>query len=274
MKSTITIISFLLLLISITSAQENWQQFKNEKIEYYSSLDQLGVDNFSCLVTSNDYIRFIKQTADSTFYYPLKIVWIKEGKLYYIMQPFPPNSSDSTQQQLINKIEELKKVFKGILSDWQQFSFVTPFKDIPDSARIRFGVDTVSLSFSFSEGKKTISMKKTFTIAGELARVIWASRDMRITTYPYYNEIENKWVCQGWKSQFYHTGEITSGLLVTLDLEKIKKVWLPNKFEIVAQSKNSPDQKSVIQLFLKNYVLNEKFEIVSTPSDQPNQQPK
>ena len=274
MRTATRVILLFLLITNIILAQENWQQFKAEKAKYYSTLEQVGVENFSCLISSNDYIRFINKIADSTFFYPLKIVWMKEGKVYYIMQPYPPDLSDSIQQQFLNKIEGLKKVFKGILSDWQQFSFFIPYKDIPDSAMVNFNSDTVGTSFRVSEKGTTISLKKTFTIAGELARVVWSSGDLRIATYPYYNEIEGKWVCQRWKSQFYQNGRITSGLMVSLDLEKVEKAWFPNKFEIIAQSQNNPAQKSVIQLFLKDYILNDKFEIVSTPSEQTNQQAK
>ena len=259
-------LSILILFVNIGICQQSWQQFKDDKINYYASLEQSDVKNFSCLISSSEYIRFIKDIADSTFYYPLKVVWMIEGKVYYIMQTFPPALTDSTQQQLINKVEDLKKVFKGTLSDWQQFALITPFKDIPENAIANFKQDTVGLSFTVSENNQTISLKKTFTAAGELARVVWASSDLRIATYPYYNEVENKWVCQGWKSQFYRKGEVSSGLVVGLDLNKIENVWLPNRIEIVAQSKKYPDQKSIMQLFLKNYVFNENFEVVKNPS--------
>lgn len=270
MKTIIKATSLILLFINILFPQENWQDFKNDKIKYYATLEESGVENFSCLISSSEYIHFIKEIADSTYYYPLKIIWLKEGKIYYVMRDFPPNLADSTQKDLITKIEELKNLFKGTLPDWQQFSFFSPYKDIPDGAVVNFGKDTVSVSFRISEGEKSILLKKTFTKAGELARVIWSSGDAKISTYPYFNEIENKWICQGWKNQFYRNGEVNSGLLVSLDLNKIENVWLPNQFEIVAQTKNNPGQKSVILLFLKNYIFNEKFEIVSNPSEKPD----
>lgn len=264
-------LSILIIFASIGISQQNWQQFKDDKIRYYSTLEQSNVENFSCLISSSEYVRFIKDLADSTFYYPLKVVWTKEGKVYYIMQEFPTALTDSTkQQQLINKVEDLKKVFKGTLSDWQQFALITPFKDIPENATVNFEQDTVGISFTVSENSQIISLKKTFTAAGELARVVWASSDLKIATYPNYNEIENKWVCQGWKSQFYRDGEVSSGLVVGLELNRIENVWLPSRIEIVAQSKENPGQRSVMQLFLKNYVLNEKFEIVPKPSETSN----
>ncbi len=266
---TLKTLSVLILLFSIGLSQDDWKQFKNEKRTYYSSLEGSDVENFSFLISSSEYIRLMQDEADSTYFYPLKIIWTKKGKVYYVMQPVSPNMTDSTRQQLITKVEELKQIFKGALSDWQQFSLFTPFHDIPENVSVSFGKDTVGISFEITEGNKVIGIRKMFSRGGQLVRVIWHGTGLRIATYPYYKEIENKWVCQGWQSQFYENGEVISGMAVVLKLKKLENFWLPTRINIIAQSKARPDQRSVVQLFLKNYVFNEEFEIVSQPSKTP-----
>ena len=278
---TLTTVYFLLIVSSLGFPQENWKQFKEDKRGYYSTLEGAGVENFSCLVSSNDYIFFIKDKADSTYYFPLKVIWLNDGRTYTILQPFPPAIPDSLKGQLINQVEQLKKIFKGTLSDWQQLALFTPFKDIPESSTVGFGKDTVGVSFSFMEDSTRITVNKTFTRGGQLVRVRWITRDLEIRTYPYYRELENKWVCGGWKSQFYQNGEVTSGFEIALELGRLDKVLLPRRFEIIAQSQSNRTQKSAMQLYLKDYVLNQKFEVIKEPSktseatgdEQTSQQP-
>jgi len=263
---TLTSIYFLLIFFSVGLSQQSWEQFRNEKKGYYSTLEGSSVENFSCLVSSSDYILFINDKADSAYYFPLKVIWLKDGRTYSILQPFPPAMTDSMQARLINKVEQLKKILKGTLSDWQQLSLFTPFYDIPKNATVAFGEDTVGVSYPFTEDNKAISLNKTFTRGGQLARVRWTTSNLEIVTYPYYRALENKWVCRGWESQFYHNGEITSGLAVELELKRVDDAWLPARFQIAAQSQNNPTQKSVMLLYLKDYILNQKIEIISEPS--------
>jgi hypothetical protein len=265
MKS-LTVIFILLVVFSRGVSQENWNDFKEEKRGYYSSLESSGVENFSCLVSSSDYFFFISDKADSTYYFPLRVIWLKDGRTYTILQPLPPAMPDSLKGQLITQVEQLKKIFKGTLSDWQQLALFNPFEDIPESTIVSFGKDTLGISFSFTEDNENITVKKTFTRGGRLGRVRWITSDLEIRTYPYYREIESKWVCGGWKSQFYQNGEVTSGFEVALDLRRLDKVLLPIRFEIIAQSKSNRTQKSAMQLYLKDYVLNQKFEIINEPS--------
>lgn len=262
----LTTILILLVVFSRGVSQENWNDFKEEKRGYYSSLESSGVENFSCLVSSSDYIFFISDKADSTYYFPLKVIWLRNGRTYTILQPLPPAMPDSLKGQLINQVEQLKKIFKGTLSDWQQLALFNPFEDIPESTTVSFGKDTLGISFSFIEDNENITVSKTFTRGGQLARVRWITSDLEIRTYPYYREINNKWVCGGWKSQFYQNSDVTSGFEVALDLRRVDNVLLPIRFEIIAQSQSNRTQKSAMQLYLRDYVLNQKFEVINEPS--------
>lgn len=273
-------LAFLLIILGMgfsqvnAPAQGNWEEFKAEKKSYYATLEGSSIKNFSCLVSSSEYIRFISRIADSSYYYPLKLIWVKEGKAYYILQPFPPILSDSIHHQIILRIEELKSLLKGTLADWQQFALSTPFSEISADSRISFGKDTVSVSYNVAEDIKPTRVKKVFTRGGELGLVLWSSGDLTIATYPYYKEIENKWVCKGWRTQFYKNDEVTSGLAVSLELAKIENVWLPTRFDVIAQAKETASQRSIVQLFLKDYLFNQNFEIVSSPSDTSKAQQK
>lgn len=260
---------WLLLILSIGLSQDNWEEFKREKSEYYYSLAGAEVQNFSCLITSSEYIRYVHDKVDSAYYFPLKIIWTREGKVYYVMQPFPPGISDASREELVGRIEELKKIFKGVLPDWQQFSLFSPFSDIPQNASVRFGLDTVGVTFKISEGDEHYIAKKLFSRGGQLARVEWRGEGLRIATYPYYKEMENVWLCQGWQSQFYRDGEVSSGMAVILKLERTENLWLPREFDIIAQTSDRPEQRSVVRVYLKDYTLNENLEIIPSPGELP-----
>lgn len=262
----LTNIYILLIFVSTGMSQQSWEEFKEESKGHYSTVEGSGVENFSCLVSSSDYIFFLSNKADSAYYFPLKIIWLKDGRIYTILQPFPPTVTDSMKAVLISKVEQLKKIITGTLSDWQQLALHTPFSDIPEGATASFGQDTVGVSYSLTEEGKPITLKKTFTRGGRLARVRWITSDLEIRTYPYYRELETKWVCRGWKSQFHQNGEITSGFEVELELKRSDKILLPVRFQIIAQSREKSSQKSAMQLYLKDYILNQKIEIIGEPS--------
>jgi hypothetical protein len=258
----------MVVCISSLSGQEtatDWDDFVTQHEMYYANVNRTDILNFSCLISSNSYIDFIKLKADSTYYYPLKIVWTREGKVFYIMLPFPEGSNDELQKAIPEKVKNLKKLFTGTLLDWQQLCLYSPFKDIPKNARIKFRGDTIGVSYKIYHEDKIVKLKKTFTKVGLLLRVIWESGNMKIITYPSYDNVLDKWLCFGWDSQIYNNGEIVSGMTVGLELVNLSGFWLPTRFDILVQTTSDSNQKSLSSLYFKNHILNENFELIEPP---------
>ncbi|MFQ5583825.1 MAG: hypothetical protein ACE5GL_05265 [Calditrichia bacterium] len=272
-KMNLKILAITILLAGSLFSQENFLDFRVAKEGYYHYISQPDVKNFSCLISSSIYINFIKDKADSNYYYPLKIVWTRQGDVYYIMQPFPDNLPENQLQAVVAEVKKLKQVFTGVLLDWEQFCLFSPFKNIPDSADVKFNEDTVGVTFTTVKDERAVRIKKIFGLGGKLLQVIWQSGDLRIVTTPAYDEVNNKWLCYGWDGQVYYRGEIASALSVGLELVNLENLWLPTRFDILAQSSKEPDQKKLSSIYFKNYIINEDFEIVPPPPDAPKGQP-
>jgi len=255
------------LLFNIGFPQEDFFEFRLQKEGYYHYVDQKKIKNFSCLISSSIYINFIKDKTDSSYYYPLKVVWTAEGSVYYIMQPFPDSLDKNLQEKVVKHVKMLKQVFTGVLLDWQRFSLFSPFLNIPEDAEANFGLDTVSVNYSIVKDGQAVKMKKVFGLGGKLLQVIWRSGDMKIITNPSYGEANNKWLCYGWDNQIYNRALVTSAMTVGLELVLLEDTWLPIRFDILAQKQAEPDQKTLFSIYFKNFIINEEFEIVSPPSE-------
>lgn len=264
----VKLIFIFTIFIGSLAGQEkalDWDDFITEHEIYYANVNRTDITNFSCLISSSSYVDFIKSKADSTYYYPLKIVWTREGKVFYIMLPFPEGDNGELQEVIPAKVQNLKKLFTGTLLDWQQFCLYSPFKDIPENAGTKFKGDTIGVSYKISQEDKIVRLKKTFTKVGLLLRVIWESGKLKIITYPSYDNVFDKWLCIGWDSQIYSDGEVVSGMTVGLELVNLSGFWLPTRFDILAQTKSDSSRKSLSSLYFKNHIINENFELIEPP---------
>jgi hypothetical protein len=265
--NVIKVILLTVLFFNIGLSQDDFFEFRLQKEGYYHFVDQKQVKNFSCLVSSSIYINFIKDHADSSYYYPLKVLWNAGGSVYYIMQPFPDNLDENMQKKVVQHVQMLKQVFTGVLLDWQQFCLFSPFLNIAEDAETNFGADTVSFSYSVVKDGQAAKIKKVFGLGGKLLQVVWRSGDMKIITNPSYGEADNKWLCYGWDSQIYQRDQISSAMTVGLELVFLKETWLPVRFDILAQTKEEPDKRTLSSIFFKDYIINEEFEVVAPPTE-------
>ena len=269
------LIIFLLMEIGHSQeTQESLETFKQQTETYYHYLATPDVNNFSCYVSSGRYIDFIKDRGDSSFYYPLKFIWTKEGNGYYVLQPFP-QFSDSLRRQALSHTQMIKNLFSDMLYDLQKLYFKQPVLQIPPNASITFAPDTVGIKI-VEKDKGTIL--ETYTRAGQLIRVLWKFGEQKVATYPSYKEVRGKWLCMGWQNQVFQENQIASGTAVWVDYAPAQNKFLPTRLSLLAQERKNAGEgvaTGSYVLFMKDYVFNENITEISnsqTPGANPPQQ--
>lgn len=248
----------IFLLMGIGRSQEPLEAFKQQSEAYYHYLATPDINNFSCYISSGRYIDFIKNKADSSFYYPLKFIWTKEGNGYYVLQPLP-QLSDSLRRQALVRAQTLKNLFGDMLFDLQKLYFKRPVAEIPSSAAITFSSDTVGIKIA-EKDKGTII--ETYTRAGQLIRVLWTSGEQKVATYPAYKEVRGKWLCMGWQNQIFRENQVASGTAVWVDYTLAQNKFLPSRLSLLAQQRKDSGEDVAAGsyvLFIKDYVFNENI---------------
>ncbi len=264
---------FILVLNSsgnLLAQRAQIESFRNEVEGFYDYAAKADIENFSCLLTSTPYIAFIKQMADSQYFYPLKFLWQKSGKAYFILQPLPKVDNDKRREILI-QAQQLKRLFRGIYLDWQKYSLFSPVGMYsPKATFIDYG-DTVAIEDYYTDATQNVRTRRLFSKAGLLLKDEWDNGDYHIINLPVWQTVKNKWVCVGWRSQIYNQGQISSGMEVNLQLINLDGIWLPYQIDILAQSKDNPTEQVLTSLYLKNYFFNEKIEVVKRDSTQTSE---
>ncbi|MGH1364502.1 MAG: hypothetical protein ACRBF0_13160 [Calditrichia bacterium] len=268
MKQSIMTLMLLIIGLSCAVAQNDWPTFKKNSEKFYHYVADEQVENFSFLLTSRSFVDYMDQVADSNFTYPLKAIWVRNRGNYYILQPLP-TQDDSLRRNTLTRIQFMKNFYSGTQEDWHKFCFSSPLADLDEKAEVVFANDTVSAVLKYNEQGVAGYERRTFTAGGQLGRVVWQLNDQRIITTPFYEEINNKWLCVGWRSQMYTAGEVTSGLQASVLYTEIDERILPESIVTTIQSVNDPGASSRITLYLKDFVFNEQLEVLK-PEEKPS----
>ncbi len=253
---------------------QNWEDFvKTHKADYIYLAQNASITNFSCLITTAGFINYAAQLGDSSYKYPLKLLWTREGKIFYILQPYPDSLTALQRADLIDQIKTVKLQFRGFFMDWQNFLIFSPFSDIPGNADILWKSDSISVSYKNGEGASQAAVQKYFSPGGLLLRVNVITPTQTIATYPYYKEANGRWLCQGWNSQIYEKGAISGGLAARLGLTQVNNNWMPERAEMLIQSSQKPEEQFVNTIFLKDFIFNLNVQTVPSPTgtNQPSQ---
>lgn len=258
-------IALMLLLASLalSAQQSEWEKYKNEVRGYHYALNTTGTTNFSCLLTANFYVNFANSIGvDSSYQYPLKFIWTRDHDSYFVLQPLADSLADATRRKSLTQIQQIKNLFTEIFLDWKRFSLNSPFDMVPEDAEVVFTGDTVNVSFRIAEGGAPVRVKQTFTRGGQLGRISLKQNNIKHVNYPFYREVDGKWICVGWNSQSFEGDTVSSGLAVRLQFGKVQQIYLPHQFVLTAQQSDKPDVKTTIVFYLKDFALNEELEIL------------
>jgi hypothetical protein len=101
-----------------------------------------------------------------------------------------------------------------------------------------------------------------------LGRVIWKSSGHKVVSYPLFTEVQQKWLCMGWRNQIYQQDQIVSGMSVQIEHTPYQERFLPARLSIVIQERKEPDQKIFTGgyvLYLRDFMFNENITEIATP---------
>jgi hypothetical protein len=270
-KQILSLLAVVLCVGSVAAqTEEKWDDFKQKVNRYsYSLENDTEVQNFSCLFTTSTYVDFIKENKyDSTFVYPLKLIWTRPGKVYYILLPYPEMSDEKSHPKVLSSIQAVKGQFKGFLSDWLGFLVYSPVSDIPEDALVTFAPDTIQVQYTSGEGALQAKVMKLFLPSGKLIKVSVMSRQNKVVNFPLFTENEGKWICTGWDSQIYQGGKISSGIASRLELQKVQGYWVPSRVDMLVQSTAKPEEKFLSTIFLKNYIFDLELQELQEPESK------
>ncbi len=267
---------YLLPLIIMTfistqaaGGENKWEDFKQQTERYYYSTLQTGIENFSCFFTTNAFLEFARSLGDTTGTYPLKFVWTRKGRIYYILQPSVLLTDSLHRKKALEKIQQTKNQFYGFYLDWHNFLIMSPLDDLPDSTVVNFQGDTVKVSYENESGGQVALIEKIFLRSGRLMQVEIKSLNERVVNYPKCREVGDRWLCYGWDTQIFRDQRVTSGLSTRLELVKISNYWMPTRADIIVQTIDKPGEKFLSVIFLKDYQTNMALEELS-PSAPEN----
>ncbi len=247
---------FLLVwgIFSILLADNPLEEFRKQTKSYYHHLEPSPFQNFSCLFTSGSYIDYIMSTGkDSSYAYPLKLIWTRSGKLYYILMPYPAMNQPEERQKVLEKIQLIKNQFHGFYLDWLNFLILSPVDDIPEDAVYFSRGDSVFITYSNTEEGESARVEKIFMRSGRLSKVTVITSEDKVMNYPKYKEVAGKWLCYGWDTRVSAGEEITSGIATRLELKKLNQFWFPVRADILVQTVEKPGEKFLSTLFMDGF---------------------
>jgi hypothetical protein len=265
------ILRLLLILFCASFSQDvdrdrRWEDFKTKTEGYYHFLEKSELENFKCSFTSTSYLNFIEKYQDSTYNYPLNMIWIKAGKIYFILKEYPVTDSDTARQKIMQNIQLTKNQFHGFYLDFLNFLILSPLSDVSESVEYTFSEDSIKVCYSAIDSLGT-EVTKIFHPSGQLYKVVVVSPTEKILNYPKYREVDDKWLCTGWDTQIIQDGEIRSGIATRLKLNKIKGFWLPVQVDFIVQTVEKPGEKFYSTLFIKNYQFNLPLQEIENPRE-------
>lgn len=275
MRKLLIIAIQILILSSALPAQETLGNFVSRAEGFYHYLATPSVQNFSCKLTSHFYINFMTQEGIEDHNYPLKFVWTNEGKRYYVLEPLP-ELSDSSRKEALQNAQIMKNLFESIILDLQKMIFRSPLVDIPLAASMTASTDSIGITYAFeSSNSNTVTTREMYTPSGRFNKFVWQFGTQKVINYPKFETVKGRWICNGWDSQVYNdAGEIISGIAARVmynsEYEE-KGRYLPEKIEIIAQTKEDPTKDPVtnrVILFIKDFVFNEDIQVLTEEDAQ------
>lgn len=260
----------LLLILFCRSFSQNdnmdkrWEDFKTKTEGYYHFLKKSDLENFKCSFTSSSYLDFVEKYQDSTYNYPLSMIWTKTGKIYFLLEEYPATDSDTARQKIMQNIQLTKNQFHGFYLDLLNFIILSPLSDVSKHVKYNFSEDSIKVCYTAIDSLGT-EVTRIFHPSGQLYKVVVSSPSETIFNYPKYREVDAKWLCTGWDTQIIQNGKIQSGIATRLKLNKINDYWLPVQVDFIVQTIEKPGEKFYSTLFIKNYQFNLPLQEIENP---------
>jgi hypothetical protein len=234
-------------------ADDRWDDFKNEfeNSNYY--LETEKIQNFTCFIATDSYLNFSEQSEDSVHHYPLKFVWMRGDKTFYILQPYENLTNEKKNRQVLEQIKNIKSEFQEFFYYWQLTAINSPVNNVPDSAEFRFTSDSLMCSYLFEDlnGKKKIL--KIFSSTGPLKKYQKSSEEQTVTVRPEYLRLDDKNVCNGWRTEIFQDSLLLKEIITRLELKTIGSFRLPKRVELEILHPDTSFQQKRSVIFIRGF---------------------
>ena len=257
------LIMFILAVFPMLPA-ENPDTSINPEITSYYYLKNRQLQNFSCFISTDKFRQFQENLGDTSRTYPLKVVWTRNGKLYYILQPFDDQDGAMNQQKSMEEVLQVRQQFQEFYDDWDFFLISPPQADLPDSLEYVQSGDTTLIKYvpEFSEEGEEITLK--LNMNGILIARQERFAQEKIVTRPLYQSREEGPVCDGWDSELFFNDSLIEKSTVRLIFFQNMPYPVPSRADIeTVFDKDSSTQKTV--LYFHHYEFNLPLQELEVP---------
>jgi hypothetical protein len=268
---TLKILYWPFLLLSLISiylqvrADDRWEEFKTEfqKSNYY--LETERIQNFTCYITTDAYLKFSEHSEDSVHHYPLKFVWMKGDKTFFILQPYENMNNEQKNREVLEQIKNIKSEFQEFFYYWQLTAINSPVNNVADSAEFRFTSDSMMISYLLEDSNEEQKILKIFSSTGPLEKLQISSEEQTVIVRPEYLKLKDKNICNGWRTQIFQDSLVIEEIITRLELETIGSFQLPKRVELDILPPETSFQEKRSVIFIGGFEFDLPFLEIKAP---------
>lgn len=272
MKRIFYTIWIMIAAMSSANSQDELVDFVQKADSYYHYwMADKEIKNFTFQLTSDRYINYVTAYGDSSHYYPIKVFWMPGIKPDYSLIILP-EGPDSIRHQLRAQAQELRNLFNDLIfPDMFNYLVDSPMGGVPKNADAKFGQDTVSIAYIYTQGEQNVSIKHKYTKAGQLYMSEWVNMDRKVINNLLFRGVEEKWLCMGWQKQESIKDEVINGVVVQIEYQKKgEDKYIPIRMDIGAQQRDPVSgeiSSGTYILFIRDFTFNANVQIITQNPD-------
>jgi hypothetical protein len=190
---------------------------------------------------------------DTVHTYPLKFIWMKGNKTFYILQPYDNMGDEQKSSEILKQVSHVRERFQEFYNYWQHFGINSPTNDIPDSAEIIYSSDSIVVSYSLDEKQEKNNIRKIYSKIGSLKKMKEITDHREIITRPQYTVWEEKYVCNGWRTQIFLDHILSKEIITRLELDSVGSHQVPARVIIDSLKLGIISEKVRSVIYIKEY---------------------
>jgi hypothetical protein len=254
----------LILMVSPFAYVENTEPTQKPEINSYYYLKNQQLHNFSCFISTDYFGQFQENQGDTSQVFPLKVVWTRNGKLYYILQSFNGQNDVLNHQKLMKEVLNVRRQFQEFYHNWEDFLISSPLANLPDSVKYSQNGDTIMVKFQPVSSQKYKEMMLKISVNGMLISRQERQSHEKVITWPLYQSREEGQVCLGWDSELFKNDSLIKKSTVRLTFLQNMPFLVPSQADIkTVFPGDSSTQRTV--LYFQHYEFNFPLQELEVP---------
>jgi hypothetical protein len=260
-------VPFLLMLILVIFSvlpAENPETSSKPEISSYYYLKNHQLQNFSCFISTDKFRQFQEEQGDTIQTSPLKVVRTRNGKLYYVLQPFDGQDGAMNQEKFMEEVLQVRQQFQEFYDDWEYFLISSPLSNVPDSVKRSQSGDTLTVKYRPESSNKDDEITLKITINGLLMMRQERLPQQKRITRPVYQSREEGQVCVGWDSELFKKDSLIEKSTVQLTLSQNMPFPVPLQADIKAVFPEDSSTRETA-LYFHHYEFNFPLQELALP---------